>query len=857
MSKLCGQACGRKPKYLQLVKGLYPKRPLPEDQMIPQDVNKLTQYAEIYPDKLSKIGWELERRVKKDLYKERFGEVRIGMLAVNSLLLSCHSGQASLSLYEHSVLALVSSLLNHQREDLILLACKALSLYASYQGEEDHFDFGKMEQLMEPLISICDFKSNKPTVLFKLRLAGMDCLANMVNCMEHPYFSRYLSSIVTAVLKNLQQPTVTDVAESRKLRDVSLEVLRRVAANTKDRKVVGSLLSPVLAHFDASGWYPESAAVECLKTITTATQSHSFSVFLYLLEHLKSLDTAANAVVVKTHVLRVMATILTSVGHVLALQQVLNLFFNEMNWYLNQIPSSYLQHSLSRSDSLHTAAQTIVIERGFDSHTSAPRLPLTETVIQPQASVINGALVYHSESATSTTSGDKFGAFQIAVFDCIEKYASKLTHPRDHLALLNFTCESTQAERTNKQNGNIILYERALRIYLGIILRLLKAFAPYYQEGLALSDTCRRCLLLLTFDTNLAVRHSALQVWHTFLSLKDRTTLSHPLTDIQHRNLHSMLYALLLSPDNSVAVFQQILRLYTDTLTTYRNRDVAQAVPALLKVQDVILAQAKAGTTSASHYATVMTVLVAYFMTLAKEFGLESLEEYVQDVKQQQKFMLSSLVSVVEQQDKISITETAASPMDTQPDKLQILFHPLTLSTLVSAIEKDPEAADRFAQSLCRPYEPLAPVPEEPSVSLQRSTSLDFGSRTSVDADTFSNMIDALADAEKDSDMEYKDERSVTFASTLEDVPLAASRISDRSFEDMMSTLSNQAREKKSRFDTIMHFLPTESTVSSAPHLEMTPQSSPVQFPEMSRISHHVRGLSVELRSKSPPPNVI
>lgn len=70
---ICCSSC--KPRYKRLVDAIYPRNSV--NGLVTGNMQKLTFYSISHPEKLNRIGIYLVNRLSRDLYRQRFLEVKV------------------------------------------------------------------------------------------------------------------------------------------------------------------------------------------------------------------------------------------------------------------------------------------------------------------------------------------------------------------------------------------------------------------------------------------------------------------------------------------------------------------------------------------------------------------------------------------------------------------------------------------------------------------------------------------------------------------------------------------------------------------------------------------------------------
>jgi len=115
-----------RPRYKRLVDNIIPS--VPQDSLVKNNMEKLTFYALMSPDKLDHIGEYLFQKVSRDISRKRNEFVMIAMEAMNQLLTPCHA--QTLTLFVESYLRIVQKLLEPSEPSSQILATQSFSRFS-------------------------------------------------------------------------------------------------------------------------------------------------------------------------------------------------------------------------------------------------------------------------------------------------------------------------------------------------------------------------------------------------------------------------------------------------------------------------------------------------------------------------------------------------------------------------------------------------------------------------------------------------------------------------------------------------------------------------------------------------------
>ncbi|KAK6103717.1 hypothetical protein QQG55_13555 [Brugia pahangi] len=296
-----------KPRYRRLVDAIYPSS-LTEG-LINSNMQKLTFYAISRPEKLDRIGGYIVSRLSRDLYHQKYNQVKISIEAMDQLLQSCHD-LSSLNKFIEHFLKMLQKLLETNHFQMEKLATDSFVNFANieentpaYHREYDFF--------ISKFASMC-YANNSETSK-DARYAGLRGLRGVMwklttDPLQTSIWERqYMDKIIPSILFNLQEE---DYEESREKRNNRFSVIDQpyamdgVAENPKAladqflRELMAkapfglvSVLDPVLKHCDLhTKWEPPPIfAVYTFRAIMYSVKDPSF-VIQALITHLENMS---------------------------------------------------------------------------------------------------------------------------------------------------------------------------------------------------------------------------------------------------------------------------------------------------------------------------------------------------------------------------------------------------------------------------------------------------------------------------------------------------------------------------------------------------------------------------------------
>lgn len=311
-------------RYKRLVDNIFPEDP--DEGLVKSNMEKLIYYAATSPEKLDRIGEYLAYRIGRDIYRQRYGFVKIGMEAMDQLLMTCHA--QTLNLYVESYLKTIQKLLESPEPDLQILASESFLQFA--QKEEDmpayhrRYDF-----FIDKFSQMCHYETNDPNVTKQIRISGLQGIGGVVkktvneDLTKNIWNQTHIDKIIPSLLYNIQIGEYK-VSQGRcqtpdlGVNNDDLKTPLRIAEDTL-RKLVGcasfntirSAVRPVLKHLDQHKlWGPPDFAEHTFQIIMfSIAQNVNYIIIEMLMQHLGKRNENTQ---VRTGIATVLSKIFTS-----------------------------------------------------------------------------------------------------------------------------------------------------------------------------------------------------------------------------------------------------------------------------------------------------------------------------------------------------------------------------------------------------------------------------------------------------------------------------------------------------------------------------------------------------------------
>ncbi|KAJ3812144.1 hypothetical protein F5876DRAFT_38037 [Lentinula aff. lateritia] len=251
------------PNHVQLLNSCYPPASTlltsgPEYLPNSQELSRLTYYASNHPEKLTKLGSELEKRVKIESRKARSGNIKtrasllITLAILRSLATECRRDIALLS---PSLIASVESTLSNELNDLEVVA-RAASVFIAWTTFTDGHIIGADSGFTENYLSslrhfafLCSSVAQDFELRNRTRLVGFAAITGAINSEalynDSSQFRTQTSIIMRPVLQTVLE---TDLATLNKhVKDASLSPY---LAEFRTRPVIERRAASIHIHVD-------------------------------------------------------------------------------------------------------------------------------------------------------------------------------------------------------------------------------------------------------------------------------------------------------------------------------------------------------------------------------------------------------------------------------------------------------------------------------------------------------------------------------------------------------------------------------------------------------------------------------
>ncbi|KAL2912310.1 plasma membrane localization protein [Polyrhizophydium stewartii] len=591
MAAPCGGVCS---KHVSLINNVYPKEP-GEEGPRGSALSLVIFYATTKPQKLPKIGAYLEKRVKADTRKSRFGYIRVTLQILHSLLSECRQNS---NLISKNILRIILDVLHSPDPDLVMQATSIFILFSSHHNHQNVIDseFAAIySQLIEKFCNEAAYETSDATLQHKTRLSGLKALEAVCGSdsfVLSPNLVPYSKKIIPAVLANMgpskPRPESTELAtpsmytKRRSITDhlITDDELKHSAkvcisglfgqANVTNLKEF--LLSTSKFLDEKSLWSSSVYTLEVVRAVTHVVQSQYHYVILSLMLERLEFETKPE---IKTTVIRVL-TFLISDGEGIS--------------------------GLTIPELLETFARHL---------RSSVEKPATDDQMQLHA---------HAR-------------LQQALVEAIGSLAFHLAYPNQINDILSFLVNRLIAE-----HGSV---EASI-----LLLRALDQVMIVYTRRFTSSETKRLSIIpanisfeLVTPTLVLMSHPSADARLPYFPFLYKALGLAVPARDDRdshglvalHSSLWRVLYDSSLNPSHNPADFVIVGMLATRMLQFMPVEDLFVSVPIFMRLQDHVI---EGRVASPEQQRAIGSLVVEYFIHVAMFLSNSELLAYTQSVKQ-------------------------------------------------------------------------------------------------------------------------------------------------------------------------------------------------------------------------------
>ncbi|CDH49207.1 protein efr3 [Lichtheimia corymbifera JMRC:FSU:9682] len=297
-------------KHATLINNCYPEK---EGEKGPRssELSYLTFYASSRPVKLTKVGTFLEKKVERDVWKNRKQNNQVSLEIIKALIQSCHR---DLNLFSKYVVKILCMMLGTQDLELIDLTCDTFIMFSKYHdgstlGVDAEFttDF---ESLIKKFADLCENNNTDPNTNLSMKHIGHRAIQAVFSSasLQTSTFKTQLGILLPPVIttlaaSNTPANTLAKNADSVDITKSSINnsglekgVIDIMAAKSAsilfsqlNGGAVRTALSPLFTYMDnKKKWWPPNFAVSMMELVLDSLQPQNR--YLLVSEVLQQLD---------------------------------------------------------------------------------------------------------------------------------------------------------------------------------------------------------------------------------------------------------------------------------------------------------------------------------------------------------------------------------------------------------------------------------------------------------------------------------------------------------------------------------------------------------------------------------------
>ncbi|KAJ6251472.1 protein efr3 [Anaeramoeba flamelloides] len=186
-------------KYKRLIDSVYPKNK--DEDLRTRSADKFIQYAINNTHKLVKVGKYIEKKVRRDCDRKRYGRVKVGMKVMNLMIDSCSK---NLILFGSNALSLVVLLIDHQEEELQILAVKTYLQFSETLDSDTIFTL-RLMHYANYFKNMCCNRNKNVQIRNKTIFYGLKGIRGMLKItLSNLETSNVLTTIIPVLLREMQ-----------------------------------------------------------------------------------------------------------------------------------------------------------------------------------------------------------------------------------------------------------------------------------------------------------------------------------------------------------------------------------------------------------------------------------------------------------------------------------------------------------------------------------------------------------------------------------------------------------------------------------------------------------------------------
>ncbi|KAL1924830.1 uncharacterized protein VTP21DRAFT_4484 [Calcarisporiella thermophila] len=603
-------------KHAYLINNCYPKASN-EKGPKPSELSYLTFYASSRPAKLTKVGKYLERKVKRDVAKNRVQDNQVSLDIMKALVEEC---KRDLNLFSKNIVAIIDDIIDTRELDtLVPRACDLFVLFTKYNNGAvlgmDTELTGAYIRLIEKFSKFATNKSSDSTIRIKGRFIGLKALHAVAS--SDPLFSSdaaaELEPILLAVFTNLldaegkltelqkrnsESMLVPDniVDPESQIEDIqllSLQVLTMLLRKSNAVDIIRSL-EPITKFLDKNEkWWPPNFAIELMQVFATGLQPQ----YRYMLvsDILRRLDTSFDRKITERNasLVSILASMLTSDYNFVGLS-VLEVLNSLLHNFIESLKGTKFREepveekkSLSMEYSIH---QGLVKSIGG----LAGQIYYSNQVNDVISHIISKL---RANTTLEEVDGVPIGQLRRALLRCLQVIITT----------------NQEALLSSQEDETTFRLPFALDIWTPTVSLCTDSD---YSTRLIYSET----LLMLLNSHRIK---SGLLTDQYFTSTKDR----------QFRlTLHTQLIAYAMISSSKPADFAAIRLILRELLENFEEDEAVKCVPLLFKLQNICVEERLIGNV---RQRVLSTIILQHMLLIANVLDSQELKSYLEEAQKQ------------------------------------------------------------------------------------------------------------------------------------------------------------------------------------------------------------------------------
>ncbi|KAI8886462.1 hypothetical protein K501DRAFT_269817 [Backusella circina FSU 941] len=607
-------------KHATLINNCYPDKD-GESKPRSSELSYLVFYASSRPEKLTKVGLFLEKKVERDVSRSRMQNNQVSLSILKALIESCHR---DLNLFSKYVVKIVSMVLDSKDIELIDRACDLFIVYSSYN---DGSDLGldteltkDYKSLLLKLSKLCHYDNKDETLKLQMEYNGQRALQAAITstAMQSSDAKFQLDIILTPLIKTLaasinppnalvlsaegsdinQSALGFDTLNNQTVVIMSAKSTHLLFSRANAASIKASL-APIFAYLDKHGkWWPSKFAISIMILVLESLQSqYRYLLVSEILQQIELAETQENQEKHASLVCALNAILNANTPLVgISVLEVLNSLFNHLIHTLEGGQQQLLLASVEPTE----AQLDYTIQQGLLNSIGGLA---SQTYYVNQLNDITGYMI-SKLCTTQETEGFPLKQYRKVVLKCLE-------------AISDAAAAADRDESASEEDGlNLTKFGTAT----------LETWAP------ALS-------LLSDQDPETRVDFASTIVHHLKVTSTEEASIepfdNHALDhqgDLQFVNqLHQKIIEWIQSPELNVYEVESIYRLLSSLVGKFGTDETIKLIPLVFKIQSLVKENKIRHT---GRQRAVAALVIEWLLFVAEYYSSIPLGEYADEIKQ-------------------------------------------------------------------------------------------------------------------------------------------------------------------------------------------------------------------------------